>query len=99
MHIKTSLVILLFAIAFASAGQNKKGYTIKGKIQLADSQKVYLSQFIVNGIRDSAVVKNGVFSFTGSVTEPTPFILSLERNYVNKPLFNFFGENGNIVLD
>ncbi len=70
-------------------------YTIDGRIAGMDSGKIYLSTFDVPGsIRDSAEVTNGAFRFKGTLAEPSPIILSFERDFVNKPLFMFFAENG-----
>src|SRR5690606_10668553 len=39
------------------------------------------------------------FHFEGSVVGASPYIISLEKNFVNKPLLNFFLENGDIKID
>src|SRR5258705_12802086 len=77
---------------------NKDGFTIRGKVKGVTEGKIYLSAFVLKGKRDSAIIQNGSFYFTGKVDEPTPYILSLESNFVNKPLLMFFAENGYIKI-
>lgn len=77
---------------------NEDGFTIKGKVKGVTDGKIYLSAFVIKGKRDSAVIQNGSFYFTGKVDEPTPYILSLESNFVNKPLLMFFAENSTMKI-
>ena len=83
-------------------GQSKKAasnFVITGKIAGIDSGMIYLSEFVMNGGKDSAVIKNGTFRFTGRVKEPTPFILYRGTTFVNKPSLLLFVENAAIYID
>jgi peroxiredoxin len=94
--------IILFFAAFSLAGYSQEkmdGFTIAGKVNGMNGEKIYLAAFTINGSRDSAVVEKGLFQFAGKIAEPTPYILSLERNFVNKPLLLFFAGNGQIHVD
>jgi peroxiredoxin len=91
------IIVLAGFLILSCAGYsqtNKDEFTINGKVKGKTSGKIYLSAFIAKGTRDSVVIQNGSFHFTGKVDEPTPYILSLESNYVNKPLLMFFAETG-----
>ncbi|HLF45442.1 MAG TPA: TlpA disulfide reductase family protein [Chitinophagaceae bacterium] len=96
MNIKLPFLIFLLCVSFSSFAQSAKvdDYVIKGKIRGMASGKIYFSVFSLSGKKDSAQIKNGVFHFKGSLTEPSPVILSLERDYSNKPLFLFFTDKG-----
>ncbi len=95
LYMKIFFLTGLLAISFASYSQTSKdGFIIKGKVPGMTTGKIYLSAFILDGKTDSALIQNGSFSFSGSVKEPTPYILCFERNYFNKPLLNFFVEKG-----
>lgn len=97
---KTVFLIALIAYSSASCSQaNKDQFVINGKVPGMTTGKIYLSAFTIGGKRDSTLIENGSFKFTGSVDEPTPYILAFERNFVNKPLLNFFVENGSIKID
>jgi peroxiredoxin len=99
----------LFLLPAMAIGQSKKaasknsgandGFVITGKITGIDSGMIYLSEFVMNGGKDSAVIKNGTFRFTGRVKEPTPFILYRGITFVNKPSLLLFVENAAIYID
>lgn len=96
-----SLLLLALSLfhGLLSLGQSKSlDYKIDGTIQGMSSGKIYFSVFSSSGERDSAEITNGTFHFKGSLPEPSPVILSLERNYVNKPLFMFFVDKGKITV-
>ena len=90
-----SLVILfLFVCAPAFSQNTPREYTIEGQVEGIASGKIYFSVFASDRKMDSAEIIHGVFRFKGSLPEPSPVILSLEQNYVNKPLFIFFLDKG-----
>ncbi len=90
-------ILLLTVTAYSQTG--KEEFIITGKTPGITTGKIYLSEFVINGKRDSAIIQDGSFSFTGKVIEPTPYILSLESNFVNKPLLLFFAENGSMRIN
>ena len=77
------LLILAAALVLAAACNSGSRYTVKGTIT-GDSEalingKAYLfNQDRENPIRDTAVVVDGVFKFTGSVITPEPYVISIE---------------------
>ena len=89
--------LAISCISYSQTG--KDGFTITGKVPGVTTGKIYLTEFVIKGKRDSTVIQNGSFHFTGKADEPTPYILSLESNFVNKPLLMFFAENGSIKID
>lgn len=74
--------------------QNKISYTIEGEIEGLREGMLYFTQFVKSGKMDSTQIEQGKFRFAGSLSEPSPVILSLEKNFVNKPLFMLFVDNG-----
>lgn len=97
MNKNVTLSLLLLCTGVGAFAQ-KLDYTIKGTIKGVSSGKVYLAVFGPSGESDSAEIKNGVFQFKGSMAEPSPVILSLERAFVNKPLFMFFSDGGTTTV-
>lgn len=88
---KKYLLTGMMAVILSFSARAQESYTITGQIQLAEGQKVYLSSFdAAQKIADSAVVQNNRFNFEGKTEEPGTFILSVERQFVNKPLRMLF---------
>lgn len=74
------LSVLILLLPFMAAAQ--KNYTISGNISgVKEPAKVYLAVVKNRAFvdTDSAVVKNGKFTLSGSVAEPTQAILTLKR--------------------
>ena len=89
-------IVFLFYAGLATFAQDSPiGYTIQGQIEGVVSGKIYFAVFGPSGEKDSAEIINGSFHFKGTLPEPSPVILSLERNFVNKPHFIFFIGKGN----
>jgi peroxiredoxin len=94
---KIVLALLLFAkaLAFAQPGT----YTIKGKIgSLNKPAKLYLLHNQM--IADSAVLKNGEFTFTGSIDQPTSAYLTLNKagnGFTADNYIRFYLETGGII--
>ncbi|AOM78516.1 TlpA disulfide reductase family protein [Pedobacter steynii] len=71
---KNIILLSLSSIClFATAQVKKDGYTINGKIEGLKSPYMYIYGL---GGSDSVSVKNGVFSYKGSVKEPTRIYLT-----------------------
>jgi peroxiredoxin len=87
-------ILFLFVTLLTSGQTAGFDYSIDGKIPGQASGKIYFAVFGPGGKSDSADITNGEFRFKGNVTEPSPVILSLEKNFVNKPLFMFFVDQG-----
>jgi len=81
----------IFLSAFALlplAAMAQKPFALNGEVKgLKTGDKVYLIyQGEGNNITDSAIVKNGVFAFKGTVTNPAQGSLYLNKNpFVNRP--------------
>ncbi|GEP97663.1 TlpA disulfide reductase family protein [Chitinophaga cymbidii] len=91
------LSVALLAGGAVAAQAPKLDYTIEGTIKGLPSGKIYLAVF-GPGQGDSAVVTNGTFRFKGTLSEPSPLILSLEKQYVNQPMYLFFSDGGNVKV-
>src|SRR5882757_285429 len=109
---KRIFLYILFLLPAMVIGQSKKatpknsdtndGFVITGKIHGVDTGKIYLAEGVLNGRIDSTRIKNGTFSFTGRVNEPTPFailVFSKGIDFANKPSLLFFVENDVIRID
>ncbi|WP_421938986.1 redoxin domain-containing protein [Pedobacter sp.] len=83
-------IIALATIPFivgSLAFQMQQGYKITGKIAGADNQVIYLSHNDgKQEIKDSATIKNGHFSFSGTVKEVQMYVLKLKGLQQQKAL-------------
>ena len=81
----------IFLSAFALlplAAMAQKPFALNGEVKgLKTGDKVYLIyQGDGNNITDSAIVKNGIFAFKGTVANPAQGSLYLNKNpFVNRP--------------
>lgn len=88
MNKKSILLILLSTLAMGANAQGK--YTIKGNLQNAEGQKIYLySGDMGNMDIDSTIIANGKFTLNGELD--TPFkcgnlILGNPKDYLNANL-------------
>jgi peroxiredoxin len=82
----------------ASACSNAPSYRISGEIN-AESGIIYLQDFHnkMFFIIDSAVIRNGTFTFTGSVERPDLFGLTLDREESFSPYYIFL-ENSPVTV-
>ena len=104
---------ILFLISFLIATINLKAqslplknrFILNGMIAGSDKKYIYLSYRTINSIytRDSAIVLNGVFKFSGFIAEPTrAFITNLTSTIITGNDSNFtwiFIEPGKIAID
>lgn len=96
------ILITLLCVNFRSIAQSdSNGYFIKGIIDTAVNGILYLSEDIHGSFIDSAKVENGIFCFSGRVSEPIKcgiyypkFPKVIGRNYI--PIFL---ENANFKID
>jgi peroxiredoxin len=92
--------IVLVSFLFVGCGQEQKGYVITGEVKGVPEGKVYLKYFRNKMFfdKDSAVVENGKFTFTGEVEAPLLYALATEE--MRYPA-QFFLENTkmSVVLD
>jgi peroxiredoxin len=96
MNMKKALMILTAAVILISCGGgNKNQFTINGTVKEADSGMVYLEKSDAgNYIKlDSATLKDGKFTFTGSVSIPEMYFITFRDLRVYLP---FFVENAKI---
>jgi hypothetical protein len=78
-----------------SVNQKSAQYVLSGKVDGIKEGKIYLySPDIEAGLKDSAYLNNGVFSFRGSINEPLYYILKLEGK--TPAQVGFFLEPGGI---
>lgn len=89
-----STASLVLACCFAMSQQAKDSYTISGTVN-QQTGKVYLSEFVMNGKRDSTLIENGTFKFTGKLENPMPILIRLQGNNGS---FLFFAENAHMQL-
>ncbi|MDB5210118.1 MAG: hypothetical protein JWQ30_945, partial [Sediminibacterium sp.] len=90
-----SLVFGLCFIFSANAQSKKEGYVLTGKVPGMNSGVVYFSEFVNNGKRDSAIIKNESFQFSGMFDNPMPIVIGIKGN---KGSFLFFAENKKMKL-
>ncbi|MBB6236895.1 peroxiredoxin [Pedobacter sp. AK013] len=90
--ITSATLVLSVATAFSL----QKGYKLTGKIRGVDKGLIYLSHNIGNKeIKDSAVITNGSFNFSGTVPEVKMYTLKIKGDKQQK---NFFLENKDISI-
>lgn len=89
------LSLLVTAFVFSKAQPSKNEYYIEGAAPGLKTGKAYLSEFVIEGKRDSVMIQNGSFSFNGKFENPMPVLLRLQGN---KGSFLFFAENGKMKL-
>ncbi len=69
-------------------------FTLKGKIKGQSSGFLRISYATADGksIQDSCAIKNGTFSFSGKITEPTMAYFSgaVKSRYMDDPNFHYF---------
>lgn len=88
-------LFFLFALTASASslfGQNKKPFTLNGTITGRDTGKIYFS-YSDEGIvhRDSALIKNGKFVFTGYISEPAFATLSEKQHFSIDYKYHFDG--------
>ncbi len=86
-----STTSLVLACCFAMGQQ---GYTISGTVN-KQTGKVYLMEFVSNGKRDSTMIENGTFKFTGKFENPMPVLVRMQDNTGS---YLFFAENTSMQL-
>lgn len=95
------LTYVLAATLLAACNSGNNGYTITGTVKGAnDGDMVYLQG--VEGRQlvklDSAVIKNGTFTFTGKQDTAVNRYLTYKNNEDNGMAMDFFLENGKIAI-
>ncbi|MDR1499370.1 MAG: AhpC/TSA family protein [Tannerellaceae bacterium] len=91
---KVSIAFVLTVLLLASSCSNKAtegaSYTINGEINV-ESGVIYLQDFHnkMFAVIDSAVIEGGKFTFTGSLTRPDLYGLTLDREETFSPYFIF----------
>lgn len=85
------------ALVFAMASCSSDSYKISGKIEDVSEGTVYLKKIGVDSIEDidSTTLKNGEFTFTGSVVYPELYYIFV--NEIETPIA-FFNENSSISI-
>lgn len=106
MKIKTMLFPVLMLLAFTGNAQKttKKGYLIKGRIDSmgTSQQYVYLSSIVRNQAlhTDSVKMKNGTFTFKGTVDEPCLTSITIKiPNRKYPAVIDVFLENSDITVE
>lgn len=99
---KTITILLLAATGLWNTGfaqQTNTGFVLNGKSEGEKEGLVYLSYANDKNenVKDSSVVKDGVFSFKGVVATPTMAYLQLKQNGRNNGT-QFFLENANMTI-
>ena len=86
MRKKWAIVGLLFALTNTMNAQRPGNrFQLKGKLAGLSDGMVYLYYSDVEGkdVKDSSLVTNGNFSFTGTIIEPTRAYLQLKEEKIN----------------
>jgi thiol-disulfide isomerase/thioredoxin len=104
-NIKKIIGILLFATSILTtmAQQTQKSvvkndFIINGKIQGIKEGKVYLSCSDIEGAQlDSALIKEGRFSFKGKIKEPLFYVLKVAN--IQRAQMVFFLERGKVSIE
>lgn len=94
--------LLAAAMVCAACNNGQTGYNITGNVENAvDGEKVYLQKVENRDLvaLDSAVIKNGAFSFKGRQDTAVNRYLTYQANQDNGIAVDFFLENGNIKAD
>ena len=93
------LIFGLLAIAFIASCTSQKSdeFVIQGKVRGENVEKVYLQKIVDSNLQsiDSAVVENGAFKFTGTITSPDLYYIGLDENR----FISFFNEPAKIQVD
>lgn len=81
--------ILLIGAILASCTGKKDQYTIKGQIKGVDSGMIYLQKFDADQwVKiDSGKLEKGAFSFTGKITSPEMWYISMQEKQIFVPVF------------
>lgn len=97
MKWEKAFFVAWMVLATLAGHAQENNYTIKGKIDEANTKVVYLDLEGkgYDGILDSAIVTNGEFSFAGKVSEPAPAFICNKNRY---PFYFFILEPGNITF-
>ncbi len=93
------IVILVLAILSFSCKQEPKGFSINTSIEgLKDGTKVYLKLNKERKITtiDSTIVKNGKFSFNGTIKEPVVFGIFMDS--IRDGIFPFIGKHDQVKI-
>jgi len=81
---KRAFLILGVVLILASCKEKKQeGFRIEGKISHSHGQVIYLEELTTNDIRpvDTAKIDpNGVFAFSGKITEPKFYLLRIDND-------------------
>jgi hypothetical protein len=94
---KTILVSLLSLSAITLFAQsNNKGYTIQGSVKGLDTGMVYISEFVMDGKRDTCKITNGKFGFSGKLNHAMPMLVRMRGKDGG---FLFFAENSKMKLE
>jgi len=95
MKVSLFVFTLLCFVFSANAQPEHDGYILNGRVPGITSGVVYFSEFVNNGKRDSAVIENGSFQFTGMFKNPMPVIIGVKGKTGS---FLFFAENKKMEL-
>ncbi|MCU0343791.1 MAG: AhpC/TSA family protein [Ignavibacterium sp.] len=86
---KNTILIILLGLLIVSCSKEKDQYTIRGKITSVDSALVYLQKIGSDGWEkiDSTKVTDGNFNFSGSVTFPEMWYITIDEKQLSIPIF------------
>ncbi len=91
------LIILGVAGGLTCLAQpGKNGYELTGHIPGTKDGKIYLTALDENRKRDSAIIRNGAFRFTGKLEHPVQMVI-FKPGLMQHP-FLFFGENSKMTI-
>ena len=89
--------LLAITVIASCTSQKSDEFIIQGKVHGEKVDKVYLQKINDGNLEsiDSAVVENGAFKFTGSITTPDLYYIGLDENR----FISFFNEPSKIKVD
>jgi peroxiredoxin len=95
---KNLLPLVLLAFLLACQTTEKNNYQLTGEVASPDGTMVYLQDRIAGVMVpvDSALVENGIFSFSGQLEYPEIYYIRIDGI---QPLFSVFIENADISLE
>lgn len=89
--------LLALAVMVSCTSQKSDEFLIQGKVRGEKVEKVYLQKIVESNLQsiDSAVVENGIFKFTGTISSPDIYYIGLDENR----FISFFNEPSKIEVD
>lgn len=99
MRYKMKHSLLILSLFWVQTVFAQKGFVVLGTVPGTDTGMVYLTDLINIEKIDSAVIKNGSFSFKGPADPARLYALSLTRVYAKMPRLFLFLDNSTVKVE